>query len=97
MSVAASRDETIRGLFIVFEILNLTQALGCFFARLVGAAEIFALLGQDLVACFYFLDHGHSLLGSLSASLLRHQYGLRCMQARVICVFLEGKIGAALN
>jgi hypothetical protein len=50
-----------------------------------------------LVACFYFLDHGHSLLGSLSASLLRHQYGLRCMQARVICVFLEGKIGAALN
>jgi hypothetical protein len=68
-------------LLVVFEILDLAKAPRRFLARFVRAAEIFSLFGKDFVASFYFFDHYRSLRSLLSASLLRHQYGLRCRQA----------------
>jgi hypothetical protein len=57
----AFRDETCSRLLVVLEIFDLAQTLGRCFARLVRAAEIFSLLGQNFVAFFYFFDHDRSL------------------------------------
>jgi hypothetical protein len=80
------RDETCLFLqlclLVVFEIFDLTQALGGFFARLVWSAKIFSFFGSDFISRFHFLDHGYFPPKiRLTISLLGHQYGLRCMQS----------------
>jgi hypothetical protein len=79
------RDETLRVLFVVFEIFDLTEAFRCFLARLVRAAEIFSFFGRDFVALFYFFDHDRF---PPAGNYPRHRYGINT----VCAVFGQGTV-----
>jgi hypothetical protein len=48
--------------FVVLEVFDLAETLGCFLARLVWSSEILSFFRCDFVARFHFFDHELSLL-----------------------------------